>query len=654
MFKFKSENKKLNYINFLILLGAIIISLGLYGILVKNYVGRYICTTRGSFLKISVLYWLVISLLTRRLVCPHFRRIKAAWGKLFCLLLTPAGAIYIEELIWNISITELSVQNWMLNYILILLIEAGLFFIILNPIITYLSVLLFCWTYGMINHYVLLFKGCPPFPSDISAIGTAAKVMGQYNYWLSDSIVYGTLGLLYILLILLYFPHAVSEKYTARKRIIFILCGITELVVSFVIIYNINFKNIFRLAEAEWNDKSSGFRANGAPLTFLSSLQNMKIQEPEGYSIAISETILSQYSSDENKLSASDNEFPSVIVIMNESFSDLSILGTFESEPYLLNYDALEDYTIKGYTYASVFGGGTCNSEFEFLTGHSMANFNDGIYPYQQLFLGNTFNLVNIFSNLEYETIAMHPYSEKNWNRKSIYQQLGFDDFLSIEDMENVNNIRWCASDAYNYEQIINAYENRSAPLFLFNVTMQNHGGYNETSTLGEIEPIYIEEKYQQYYDVVTYLTLIRESDNAFADLIHYFSQQEDPVIVCMFGDHQPALNDKFYDALMGSEYEAEKKYMTPYIIWSNYDLGVEQKEIDMSINYLGANLLDLIGLHTDYTDFLLKLEETIPVINSVGYQTSDGKWHQLNEENELLTQYKFLQYYELFDIKGK
>lgn len=506
----------------------------------------------------------------------------------------------------------------------------------------------------MVNHYVLLFKGCPPFPSDILAIGTAAQVMGQYTYCLSDSIIYGTLCLLYILFILLYFPHAVTEKYAIRKRIIFIICGMAELILSFVILYNTNFTNIFKLAEAEWDDKSAGFRANGAPLTFFLGLQNMKIKEPKGYSITTAENVLSQYSSEETKDIASEDELPSIIVIMNESFSDLSVLGTFESEPYLSNYNALEDYIVKGYTYASVFGGGTCNSEFEFLTGHSMANFNDGIYPYQQLFLGNTFNLVDIFSELGYETIAMHPCLEKNWNRKSIYQQFGFDDFLSIEDMESIRNIRWYASDEYTYEQLIRIYENRSAPLFLFDVTLQNHGGYNETSTLGEIEPIYIEEKYQQYYDVVTYLTLIRESDNAFADLIHYFSQQEDPVIVCMFGDHQPALNEKFYDALMGSEYEAEKKYMTPYIIWSNYDLGVEQKEIDMSINYLGANLLDLIGLHTAYTDFLLKLEETIPVINSVGYQTSDGKWHQLNEENELLTEYEFLQYYELFDIKGK
>lgn len=92
---------------------------------------------------------------------------------------------------------------------------------------------------------------------------------------------------------------------------------------------------------------------------------------------------------------------------------------------------------------------------------------------------------------------------------------------------------------------------------------------------------------------------------------------------------------------------------MTPYIIWSNFDLGTEKMEFDMSINYLGANLLNLIGIDTDYTNFLLELEQTIPVINSVGYQTGDGKWHSLKEENELITQYQFLQYYELFD-KGK
>lgn len=559
MFNFKNKDKNIKAINLISLSVIIIFSLILYGIMTKNYVDRYICNVRGSFFRISILYWLVISFLTKRIFTSPFCKIKAAWGKVLYFLLIPIAALYIEELIWNTSITELNVQNWVLNYILIILLEVGLFFIVLNPTITYLGILLFCWTYGMVNHYVLLFKGCPPFPSDILAIGTAAQVMGQYTYYLSDSIVYGTLCLLYILLILLYFPHTISKRYVSRKRIIFTVCGVTELVLSFFILYNINFNSMFELKEAEWNDKSAGFRANGAPLNFLLSLQNMRIREPNGYSFAAAEEILSQYSVVDNKVITFEDESPSVIVIMNESFSDLSVLGTFESEPYLPYYDALDQYVIRGYTYASVFGGGTCNSEFEFLTGNSMANFNDGIYPYQQLFLGNTFNLARLFSQLGYETVAMHPYPEKNWNRKSIYQQLGFQDFLSIEDMENVKNIRWCASDAYNYEQIIDSYENRSGPLFLFNVTMQNHGGYNETATLGMIEPIYIEEQYQQYYDVVTYLTLIRESDRAFADLINYFSQQEDPVIVCMFGDHQPALNEKFYEALMGSEYEAEK-----------------------------------------------------------------------------------------------
>lgn len=71
-----------------------------------------------------------------------------------------------------------------------------------------------------------------------------------------------------------------------------------------------------------------------------------------------------------------------------------------------------------------------------------------------------------------------------------------------------------------------------------------------------------------------------------------------------------------------------------------------------MSINYLGATLMDVAGYHTTYTNYLLDLQRKIPVVNACGYQTSDGQWHSLEEENADLDEYKIVQYYEIFGKK--
>ena len=124
-----------------------------------------------------------------------------------------------------------------------------------------------------------------------------------------------------------------------------------------------------------------------------------------------------------------------------------------------------------------------------------------------------------------------------------------------------------------------------------------------------------------------------------------------------MFGDHQPALDTEFRNAITvqdgGNEVaQKQKSQMTPYMIWTNFDTGTEQREENMSINYLGATLMDAAGYHTTYTNYLLELQKKNPVVNACSYQTSDGQWHSLEEKNVDLDEYKIVQYYEIFHKK--
>lgn len=44
----------------------------------------------------------------------------------------------------------------------------------------------------------------------------------------------------------------------------------------------------------------------------------------------------------------------------------------------------------------------------------------------------------------------------------------------------------------------------------------------------------------------------MKASDEALKGLLDYFSEYEEPVIVVLFGDHQPRLEDGFYEYVTG------------------------------------------------------------------------------------------------------
>ena len=195
----------------------------------------------------------------------------------------------------------------------------------------------------------------------------------------------------------------------------------------------------------------------------------------------------------------------------------------------------------------------------------------------------------------------------------------------------------------------------------MFNVTIQNHGGYLIADKNFK-EEIKIEDE-KATNTANRYLSLIHESDRAFEKIVNYFKNQDEPTIVVMFGDHQPKLEESFYELLYGKSLnslslkELQKKYTVPYIIWANYDIDEKQNEQLISANYLASLMMEQTNLKlSPYNEFLLNLNQTIPAINANGYVTSDGQNHSLEDENEytkLIKQYQYLQYNSLMDKKN-
>ena len=155
------------------------------------------------------------------------------------------------------------------------------------------------------------------------------------------------------------------------------------------------------------------------------------------------------------------------------------------------------------------------------------------------------------------------------------------------------------------------------------------------------------------------FLSLERESDKAFQNLIEYFEKVDEPTMIVMFGDHWPSLENGFYTELLADDssdselIELQKKYQTPYVIWTNYDS--ETEEEDFSSNYLGSYVLELAGVEMPlYNKILMNIKEQLPVIGMGAYCDKDGNWYSdetLPEEyKKLISQYQILQYNDQFE----
>jgi phosphoglycerol transferase MdoB-like AlkP superfamily enzyme len=426
------------------------------------------------------------------------------------------------------------------------------------------------------------------------------------------------------------------------------------------------------------------YERNGAAVSFISTLHYLNVEKPSGYSAekaALSAEPYTDGVADEKAAYlTSDEELPNVIVIMNEAFSDLRALCDYETNlPVTPNIDALTENTIKGNLHVSVKGGNTANSEYEFLTGDTMAFLPAGSIPYQQHIKGETPNLASYFKSLGYETEAVHPYYASGWFRDHIYPWFSFDEDTFVEDfypLYSFDLLRGYVSDDTLFDYIIDQYEandkKEDAPRFTFAVTMQNHGSYDKE--YDNFKPDVTVVGIEEYKRISAYLSLIRKTDEYFGDLIEYFRNYDEKTVIVMFGDHQP--NDNVVSTLMGNAgvdnsaaaLDAANRYITPYILWANYDIDEEtvssiMNTEDISINYLSTLLCTAAELPlTGYQKFQQEIQPQYPVITAKTILDGiSGTAYTMDELDALqvddahpLSRYQAFAYNHIFDEKHR
>lgn len=512
----------------------------------------------------------------------------------------------------------------------------------------------FFMLFGLANYYVISFRAAPIRPWDIYSLRTAASVADNYNY----KIELKTLWVLVIFAVLLFVESRIRLRHSGIWKWRALLIGLPlVLLCGYVgMVQNDRFVARFGLYDKFFTPTVVNKRCGNA-VAFWMAMEYMNIEKPVDYSVERMEELLQGAEEAEPA-----NHSPNIIVIMNEAFSDLSVLGEMTTNrdymPFIHSLQTGAENTITGTLHVSVLGGNTANSEFEFLTGSTMAFLPQGSVAYQQYVQNKMPSIASYLKEQGYETVALHPYNATGWDRNRVYPLLGFDRFLSLKDFGGATKIRKYVSDASCYDKIIELYEEKEAgePLFVFNVTMQNHGGYTEDfeNFTPEISVEGITAK-----SLPMYLSLLEQSDEAFRELIAYFEAEEEETMVVFFGDHQPTtyvsnpiLRNNGVDPEELSEEENLAKYEVPYVIWSNFDIK-EAKGQESSVNYLMLDVLEQCGLpFNGYHHRLAKQREAFPVISAMELRDKAGNLRELGECGEELNDYRSLQYYYLFDYE--
>lgn len=509
---------------------------------------------------------------------------------------------------------------------------------------------------GIANCFVISFRGMALSGGDLFSINTAMTVVSSYEYkldWFMFMELFLTVGICIISCKLRGF-----RVFHWKVRVL-LLCAWCVLAGAY---YHICCQTSYL---EEHDIRSGGFshqlryKQYDMLFTTLCTCFYMVADKPDGYSVERVEELAGEYVT-ETDMEKQETKMPHLVVIMNESFADYSDIGEGIdfSEDCMPFIHGLTENTIKGTAYASIFGANTPNSEYEFLTGNTMGFLPESSVGFNVFVRGNMPSLASQLKSLGYTTLAMHPYRGTNYRRHIVYPQIGFDAYYDRKHFMSPQYIRRYISDETLYKRIIREFEKHveesDDPLFSYNVTIQNHGGYTASSVQNLKTNIRVLNEDVDTFQVQQYANLIKASDEAFEQLIEYFSSREEPVVVVMFGDHQASLGTVTYEHLIGKEEkltpeELMEKYKIPFVAWANYD--IEEAIIEKtSLNYLYSILADRLELPmTSYQRYLLDLNEEIPVLAAGGYWTKDGDFYELDDETspyfERINDYNILEY---------
>lgn len=480
---------------------------------------------------------------------------------------------------------------------------------------------------GAVNRSLLLTRVTPFNATDIFMVKTGMRIAnkyiapGTYVLW----IAVGVVGLAFLVFLWIKGPKVKGKMHRIRNAAISVavIAG-TFLALSLSI--------TFGQIASTFNNLPNAYKAYGFNYCFLNSVFDNGVRKPSGYSSDSIVEIVDELEIKENDITQVTDKTPNIIIIQLESFFDITRMGnlTFSEDP-IPNFRSLSKEFNGGLLSVPSIGAGTSNTEFEVLTGMNLEDFGAGEIPYKGVLLKETCESIAYdLSANGYMAHAIHNNDATFYQRHTVYPNLGFDTFTSMEYMFLTRNDftpkNWVRDEVLT-KHIEDCLDYTPEGVdFVFTVSVEGHGSYPNVDTPGMNEIRVTSTEGSTQYAVQFYTNLLHDMDLFVKDLVDMLSARGEETILFLYGDHLPSLGLEQSNMAVGDLMQ------TDYAIWNNMGLDLDFQ--DLETYQVMPKLLGAIGIKTG-------------VINSY-HQT-----HINDEEGEYLSGLQNLEYDMLYGAKA-
>lgn len=481
---------------------------------------------------------------------------------------------------------------------------------------------------GIINGVILTQRMTPFTVKDLSNLNDGLTIVTNYlsNYEIIGAIAAGLIAV--GLLVLLFIKGPQKRDGVKRKRnlvAVLLVIAFTFLSSSFVIRAGI--------VQTFFGNLAYAYRDYGVVYCFVNTWLNTGISKPDGYS---KEEILSIFDKkelgDDNAMLLTqkdeDEEHPNILFLQLESFIDpMTIQSITLSQDPCPNFRRLMQTYSSGELTVPACGAGTANVEFEVLTGLSVKFFGPGEYPYKAVLKEKTGeSLAYDLDSLGYTSHAIHNHRAVFYNRNSVFANMGFDTFTSMEYMKNVEKTpkNWAKDDVLT-ECITDALDSTDGRDMIYTISVQGHGKYPPEQVLQnpviEVTAAPSEElKWKYEY----YVNQIYEMDQFIKALTDTLAKREEPTVLVMYGDHIPALD------MTENDLESGNLYGTQYLIWDN--MGLKKDDENLHAYQLAAHVMEMLDMQVGtiftYQQNHKNSETYLADLKALGYDMLYGKYY--------------------------
>lgn len=482
--------------------------------------------------------------------------------------------------------------------------------------------------FSTVQYILLKMRGTPLTFSDIRAAGFGAAIlMEQTN-------IYGIIGAGAIILA---GYIVIVKKLTTIKKERHIILFAGSIMMCWIYISIIETMGI--VANNAWA-QNTDYLSNGALYSFVNSYRSSKVSKPEEYGKNKILEIKSRIDQEAEVFPVTEDR-ANIVIIQVEAWMDpMDIQGiTYSEDPMPNLRHAMNQYS-SGKLNVDVLGGATVNTEFEVLTGLPIENRPSGEYPYLTVLTHNSAEALPFYLNQEYQTTAIHNYYGDFYNRDKVFANIGFERYISMETMVNLQRDSYYPSDNAFIEYIPQVLVESPERDFIYGITVEMHGPY--ATGILEDAKLVSEGNYPETIlnNMNHYINVLHKTDQYLGELFSYFDSLDEPLVCFVFGDHQPALelwqDEKFN--IVNHDYNF---YRVPYVCYNN--MGLSKIDIDMDANRVGEYLLKLTknngGLISAFHDVYSKKEEYEQDLQLLEYDILSGKQYLYEGNNPYTVQ---------------